>query len=161
MSGADETTGGSSLDVAANAAMTEPSRPDSEKGTHDKLLMFTVAAETGQIIKIEGIDGAGPPHELSEGERASLARESADATLETIIEQAFEAGIACVLGAAADEANAATTEQEAHLRSLLLQPLIQRSSARHLLQHDVMSRAILGTLIRQTSATHSGESGPV
>ncbi|HEX2943289.1 MAG TPA: hypothetical protein VHO91_19710 [Rhodopila sp.] len=159
MSEADDTTGGSGLEAAPDTAMTEPSRPNGEANMQDRLLMFTVAAGTGQIVKVESTDGGGPPHELSEAEKVSLAQESADATLEAIIERAFEAGIACVLGAAADEADTDATEDEAHLRALLLQPLIQRSAARRLLQPEIVSRAILATLIRQTSIPGNREGG--
>src|SRR5689334_20968150 len=59
---------------------------------------FTIDAKTGAIIQIEGIDASGTRHELSTDERISLARQNGRAKLEELLEQVFEAGIACVLG---------------------------------------------------------------
>ena len=96
-----------------SATDNEPSKPGAsdKKGSGSKssaqtskpvsdldLLTVTIHAKTGQIVKIEGVDSAGRHHELSDEEKTNLAREKSKATLEDIIEQAFEAGIACVLG---------------------------------------------------------------
>ena len=67
--------------------------------------------------------------------------------MEAIIEQAFEAGIASVLGDEGDEDDPMESEKDANLRHLLLRPLIENSSAKRLIRRDVLSRAILKTLI--------------
>ena len=117
------------------------------------LLTITVRAGTGQIVKIESVDDTGTRHELSDKEKATLATKKGRATLETILEQAFEAGIVCVLGDEVGEDDPAEAEEERDLRHFLLQPLIEDSAAAHLMQRDVLSRAILGTLIHYAASS--------
>ena len=119
----------------------------SEPLSHPDLLTVTIDTKTGQIIKIEGANGARTQHELSDEEKASLAKTTGRATLEAIIEEAFEAGIACGLGEEADEDEPVESEKDANLRHLLLRPLIENSAAKRLMRRDVLSRAILKTLI--------------
>lgn len=113
------------------------------------LLTFTIDAKTGEVVKFEGMDESGERHELSEEEKAHLAKEGGGDKLEAIVEQAFEAGIACVLGGG-DTAQAQESEQDAELRHLLLVPLIEHSMASRLMQGEVLNRAILGTLIQHS-----------
>src|SRR5271169_6227462 len=80
------------------------------------LLTVTIETKTGQIVKIEGVDAAGARHELSDEELARLAKERGKATLETVLEQAFEAGIASVLGDEGDEDEPQESEEDADLR---------------------------------------------
>ena len=119
----------------------------SEPPLHPDLLTVTIDANTGQIIKIEGANGNRAQHELSDAEKASLAKKMGRATLEAIIEEAFEAGVACGLGEGADEDEPVESEKDANLRHLLLRPLIENSAAKRLMRRDVLSRAILKTLI--------------
>ena len=119
----------------------------SEPPLHPDLLTVTIDANTGQIIKIEGANGNRAQHELSDAEKASLAKKMGRATLEAIIEEAFEAGIACGLGEGADEDEPVESEKDANLRHFLLRPLIENSAAKRLMRRDVLSRAILKTLI--------------
>jgi hypothetical protein len=120
------------------------------------LLTITLHAKTGQIVKIEGVNSTGVHRELSDEEKASLEQETGKATLEAIIEQAFEAGIACALGDEADEDDAPESEKDANLRRLLLRPLIEDSAAKRLIRRDVLSRAILKTLIHHATGPRSG-----
>jgi len=122
------------------------SGPKSSLADQD-LLTVTIHAKTGQIVKIERVNGPDAHHELTAEEKASLAKESGRATLEAIIEQAFEAGIAYVLGDEGDEDDPMESENDANLRHLLLRPLIENSAAKRLIRRDVLSRAILKTLI--------------
>jgi hypothetical protein len=109
-----------------------------------ELVAVTVDVANGRIVMIEGVDGAGARHELSEDERGRLASSQAKATLERVIEQAFQAGIDCVLGEEADETE---PPEDAELSRVLLRSLIERSEVKRLMQRDVLSRAIVGTLI--------------
>jgi hypothetical protein len=119
------------------------------------LLTVTIDANTGQIVKIERVNGPNAHHELTAEEKASLAKASGRATLEAIIEQAFEAGLAYGLGDEGDEDDSMESEKDANLRHLLLRPLIENSAAKRLIRRDVLSRAILKTLIN-----HAPGSGP-
>jgi hypothetical protein len=119
------------------------------------LVTVTLHAKTGQIVKIEGVNSNGVHHELSNEEKANLEKETGKATLEAIIEQAFEAGIACALGDGADEDDPLESEKDANLRRLLLLPLVESSAARHLMRRDFLSRAMLKTLIHHAAGSRS------
>jgi len=131
------------------SSMPKSSSPTSEPSPNADLLSITVNAKTGQIVKVESIDDAGIRRDLSDEMKADLAKERGEDTLEALLERAFEAGIACVLDGATAEDNG-LDEEEARLRHLLLRPLIRRSAAGRLIQRDVLARAILETMIRNT-----------
>ena len=123
------------------------------------LLTVTIHAKTGQIVKIEGVDSAGRHHELSDEEKTNLAREKSKATLEDIIEQAFEAGIACVLGDEDGKDDSPESANDADLRRLLLRPLIEDGAAERLMQRDLLNRAMLTTLIQNSTSSRPGPRG--
>ena len=151
--------------AATDNAQRKPKARD-KKGSGPKssladqdLLTVTIHAKTGQIVKIERVKGPDAHHELTAEEKASLAKEAGRATLETIIEQAFEAGIAYGLGEGGDEDDPMESEKDANLRHLLLRPLIENSAAKRLIQRDVLSRAILKTLIDHATGSRPGAGG--
>jgi hypothetical protein len=117
------------------------------------LFTFTIDA-SGKVVKFESIDSNGTRHELSDGEKASLAQNGID-NLEEALEVAFEAGIECVLGDEEEElADAEETREDAELRHSLLGPLMEHSPAKRFLRREVLNRAILGTLIQSAMETH-------
>jgi hypothetical protein len=132
-------------------ARNEPENTDmNESG--NRLLTFTIAAGTGEIVRCEGLDANGVRYELSEDEKAALASES-HLSLEEVLSRAFEAGMSCVLDDADAEApqnDPDEPEEDAELRRLLLMRLIERSAARHLFRRDVLGRVILETLIEHS-----------
>jgi hypothetical protein len=144
------------------AASKSPAAP--RKAAASSLVAFTLDPDTGEIVKVEGVDRAGKRHDLSAEERASLVA-GEPRTIETVLEQAFEAGIACVLGdeAADDEDDAGETEAEADgdadLRRLLLRPLMAHSPAKRLMERALLGHAILGTLIQQANGASAGADG--
>ena len=123
------------------------------------LLTVTLHAKTGQIVKIERVNGPDVHHELTAEERANLAKEAGSVTLEAIIEQAFEAGLAYGLGDEGDEDDPMESEKDANLRHLLLRPLIENSAAKRLMRRDVLSRAILKTLINHSTGSRPAARG--
>jgi hypothetical protein len=126
-----------------------------------RLFTFTIDASTGQVVKLEAEDASGARHELSDEEKASLAQAGTASDLEQFVERAFEAGIACVLGDGESGERAEEPADEAELRHMLLTPLLEHSPARRLMQREVLSRAILGTLIQHaTKAPTDTESSP-
>src|SRR3974377_1497003 len=89
------------------------------------LITITLDTDTGRIVKVEKVDSAGARRDLSDEDAASLTKGN-PLTLAGIIEQAFEAGIACVLG---DEPGQDETEEsadDAAFSRLLLMPLMER-----------------------------------
>jgi len=133
--------------------MTESGQPPGRRFT------FTIDADTAQVVKLETEDASGARHELSDEEKASLAHAGAAGDIEQFVERAFEAGIACVLGGSGPEERTEEAADEAELRHMLLTPLIECSPARHLMQREVLNRAILETLIQHaTKAPTAAES---
>jgi hypothetical protein len=115
------------------------------------LVALTVDASAGRIVKVEGVDAAGVRHDLTNDERARLGQIEVGATLQGIVEEAFEAGIACALGERTDESDASESEEDAELSRTLLRSLIKRSAAKRFLQREVLGRAIVDTLVRQVA----------
>jgi hypothetical protein len=120
------------------------------------LFAVTVEAGAGRILKIERVDGSGARHEISEEERGRLVRIQAKATLERLIEQAFEAGIDCVLGAG--EKQPPESNEDAELSRALLRSLIARSPARRLIEGDLLNQAIVGSLIEHAAGLRAATS---
>ena len=141
---------------AKKSSGAKSSPPAAEPVLHPDLLTFTIQARTGQIVKIESVDSTGAHHELSDEEKTNLAKEKSKATLEDMLEQAFEAGIACVLGDADGEDDQPESAKDTDLRRLLLRPLIEDGAAKHLMQRDILSRAMLTTLIQTATSSRSG-----
>jgi hypothetical protein len=127
------------------------SAPRSAKGgsgpkSPPKLITATIDAATGKIVDVR-----------SAGD-AQLSMKSGDETLEELFEEAFEAGIACVLGEDAGGGQAKDSKADAALRRQILRPMIQHSAARRLMRQGVLGRAIVGTLIRQAGANAAASS---
>jgi hypothetical protein len=120
----------------------------SELASDADLLTITIQAKTGQIVKIQSAEGSSGRNELSDQERADLLKKAGKDTLEALIEQAFEAGIACVLGDPIGRSEADESKEEADLRHLLLEPLIRQSPVQRLMQREVLSRAFLGSVVQ-------------
>jgi len=142
---------GKSGSSAKKGPGAKSSSPASEAAP--QLLTFTIQARTGQIVKIESVDSAGAHHELSDEEKTNLATGRSKATLEDMLEQAFEAGIACVLGDGDSKDDPPESAKDADVRRLLLRPLIEDGAAKRLMQRDILSLAMLTTLIQ--NATNS------
>ena len=131
-----------------------------ERPASPNLVSLTLDAATGRIVKIEGMDAAGARRELSEDQRTRLARTEVGATLQGVIEQAFEAGIAYVLGDRAGEEEPPESDDDAELSRMLLQSLIKRSAAERLMHREILSRAMVGTLIEQAAGFSAATSEP-
>ena len=125
--------------------------PAPEAQVITSLIAFTVDTETGRVTRLEGVSASGDRSELADEAKAALA-EKAKTNLQALVEQAFEAGVHCVLGSdEADDAEATDEESEddADLRRIILRSLIERSAAKRLIQREVLGKAIVGTLISQ------------
>jgi hypothetical protein len=134
-------------------AASQSQEPQAEPGSG--LISATIDAATGKIVEVLSLDGAGASEKLTTGRRATLSKQTGDATLEDLFGEAFEAGIACVLGdddLDAEEAEAGDTDEDVALRRQILRQMIERSTAQRLMQKDVLGRAIVRTLIQKAAA---------
>jgi hypothetical protein len=134
--------------------------PDPQTSSNGGLITATIEAATGKIIDVRSIDDAGKSSELTTDRRARLSEQIGEASLEDLFEEAFEAGIACVLGDGAEDAEPGESEDDVALRRQILRPMIENSAARRLLQKDVLGRAIIGTLIRKAAAGNADITAP-
>ena len=125
---------------AAAAAKT------SSSGAGD-LVVVTMQASTGSIVSVEIATPDGSRHPLTDRETQALVGEQP--TFATLVHDAFEAGIACILDdGGADEA-AGESEEDADLHDALLDALIERSAAKRLLRRETLRSAALSTIIRE------------
>ena len=111
---------------------------------------ITIDAESAEVVRIEGVDATGARHELNEEEKASLVKERRDERITELVQQAFEAGIASVLGAEEEEETTQESPEDAEFRRWLLAPLLERGALKHLTERAALNRAILGTLIEHS-----------
>lgn len=142
---------------ATHQKKTAPSETHESDASPRQLLAFTIDASTAHVVKLEGLDSAGGHRELTQAEMASLSKDIRRGTLTEALEQAFEAGIACALGDDSSHPRQPESAKEAELRHLLLELLIEDSTAKGLMQRDVIGRAVLGTLIDDVMMSHTGD----
>jgi hypothetical protein len=134
--------------------------PHSQPSPNAGLITATIEAATGKIVEVRSIDDAGASGELTADRRAKLSKQSGEATLEDLVEQAFEAGIACVLGDDAEGDEASESKEDVALRRQILRPMIANSAARRLMRQEVLGRAIVGTLIQKAAARGADAAAP-
>jgi hypothetical protein len=112
---------------------------------------ITIDAESAEVVRVEGVDATGARHELSAEEKASFMKERRDERVLALVEHAFEAGIASVLGVGdEEEENTQESPEDIEFRRELLAPLIERSGLGRLKERPALNRAILGTLIEHS-----------
>ena len=129
------------------AARMEEKVTGTEPFAH-RLLVFTLDAHTARIVTFETIDDGGDRRALSPEEQDSVAHEHTQCRIEQLIEQAFEAGIACALQEDPAEPQVEGADESDDDREL-----------RHLLQSEAPKRAIFGTLIQHAIEQARGTTG--
>jgi hypothetical protein len=138
----------SSNSPAAGAGKPPQTAAPPQPQTGASLISFTLEPASGKIREVEIVDPEGARHRLTRQERASFINVDDEPTLEGILEQTFEAGIACVLGSEDDDSP--ESAEDAALRRLLLKPMIEKSIAKRLMRREILGRAIVRTLIRDS-----------
>jgi hypothetical protein len=134
--------------VAAPPAAPKPVPAPAAAGGDD-LVVVTMKASTGSIVSIEVAAPDGSRHQISASETARLA--GARPTFASLVHDAFEAGIACVLDDGGGDEVAAESEEDVDLHDALLDALIERSTVKQLLSRETLSSAVFGTIIREAS----------
>jgi len=136
--------------------MAEPQRESERKGVtsfkggaeaigaadEDQQVLVTINTAMGGIVRVERVDKAGKRQEVTDEEWAKLAGEDEVEDMETALEEAFEAGIAVVLGDSQEEDEAYEDDEERALRRVLIGGLLRRSIRRRILQRILVSRLL-------------------
>jgi hypothetical protein len=145
----------SPADRPVSARRSRPSSRIPRKRKEEALVIVTLRASNGSIVKIEGMEPGGERHQMSAAEAAQLLGDRTKSTVEGLVHEAFEAGLACVLddrpNGASDEASGESQEYAA-LHDDLLDDLIEHSPAKRLLSRDVLHGAVLRTIISEAAA---------
>jgi hypothetical protein len=118
------------------------------------LFALTINADTGEVVKIEKVERTGSRRDLRDDDMAGFTG-SAVPTLNALLERAFEAGIACMLGVRAGRDEVEETAEEADLRRALLMPLMEGTLAKDALKPEVVGKAILASAIAQVTAART------
>jgi hypothetical protein len=137
------------------AAIAQPAAADSED-----LVVVTLKASTGSIVSVEMAAPDGSRHALTDSETQRLVGERP--TFASLVHDAFEAGIACVLdeGASGADERSGETEEDVDLHDALLDALIERSTAKRLLSNETLHSAVLGTIIHAASGNGKAPAPP-
>jgi hypothetical protein len=123
-------------------ATLKPGTESAGAAEEEQQLVVTINPAMARIVRIEKLDNAGKRHELAEEEWARLVGEDEVEEIESALEEAFEAGIAGVLGEEYEEDEAYENDEEKALRRILLGGLVRRSVRRRILQRLVLSRLL-------------------
>ena len=121
-------------------------------GRRDRTVGGDVQRRMGEIVKVEKVDKAGKRQELTEEECAKLAGQDEVEEIEAALEEAFEAGVAVVLGERTRRTRERRDDEERALRQLLIGGLLGRRPVRRRLRRLVVQRLLLRRLLRQGSA---------
>jgi hypothetical protein len=147
-------------EAQANASSPKASERVEERSKHGlgpsqpDLFALTISADTGEIVKLEKVEGSGTRRDLRDDDAVGLSDKAA-LTLDALVEQAFEAGIACMLGVQTESAEAEESDEEADLRRALLMPLMENTWAKDSLKREVLGKAILASAIAQIAAART------
>src|SRR5262245_47448531 len=80
--------------------------------SEEEQVMVTINTPMGRIVKVERIDKAGKRQELAEEDWAKLVGEDEVEEIEAVLEEAFETGVAAVLGEEYDDDEAYEDDEE-------------------------------------------------
>jgi hypothetical protein len=122
----------------SSGSRREPSRLASAEETEQLVVTVT----SGEIVKLERVDKAGKREEISDEETAKLAGEDEVEEIETGLEEAFEAGIAAVLGEDDEDGEEQALEQ-------LMMSGVVRPAVLHRLRRRFLRRLLLRRLLRR------------
>jgi hypothetical protein len=115
---------------------------DPAAGDDTEQIIFTMRAPRGEVVKVEKIDVGGNRHELSKEEIAGFVGKNEVSEIEDALDEAFEAGICCLLDPRSEVEERPETGDEVALRRELL-TLIIGAGVRRRLQRRIVQRLIL------------------
>jgi hypothetical protein len=117
---------------------------EADKTSEQEQLLVTIHAPTGKIVKAEKIGKAGKPQEVTEEEWTRFVGEDEVDEIETALEEAFDAGIAAMLGEEYEDEGAYEDDDEKALRRSLIAGLLSR---RHV-HRRILDRVLIARVLR-------------
>jgi hypothetical protein len=112
-------------------------------GSQEEELVVTINPGMGRIVRVERVDKTGKHHELSQQDCARLVGDDEVEEIETALDEAFEAGVAGVLGDEYQtEEEYEDDDEKAIRRFLISELLIPRSVRRRILHRLLLSRML-------------------
>jgi hypothetical protein len=112
-------------------------------------LVLTINAPMGKIVRVEKIDKAGKHQELAEEEWTKLVGDDDGEDIEVALEEAFEAGIAAVLGERYED-EGEDDEEKAVRRFLIHELLGPHPVQRRILQRVLVSRVLRRRILKRS-----------
>ena len=106
--------------------------------------MVTIRGPRGRIVKVERVDKGGKRQELAEEEWAKLVGRDEVEEIESALEEAFEAGVAAMLGEEYEDIEEYEDDEEGAFRQILIGRLLRRSVRRRILERLLLSRMLRG-----------------
>ena len=113
-------------------------------------IVFTLDTATGGVLKLEVVDATRGPRELTKAERTELARKF-HGGVEALLERAFEAGVAVLLDGDGAKEERDETDDEAGVRRILLEPLLEETFAARDARRASIRKAIVRSLIEDVA----------
>jgi hypothetical protein len=113
-------------------------------GSETEQVVLTINGPMGKIVKAEKIDKAGKRQELAEEEWVKFVGEDEVEDIEVALEEAFEAGLAAVLGEEYEDDDGYKDDDERALRRFLVRELLRR----HSVQRRILQRVLVCRLLR-------------
>jgi hypothetical protein len=111
-------------------------------------------APMGKVVRVEKIDKTAKRHELTEEEWTKLVGSDEVEEIEAALEEAFEAGIAAVLGEEYEGDEEYEDDEEKALRRVLIAGLLRRRSVQHRILQRLMVSRLLGGRLRKRLRHH-------
>jgi hypothetical protein len=110
-----------------------------------------VTMKMHKIVRVEKLDKSGKHHEVEPQEWAKLLDKDELNEIELALEEAFEAGIAAVLGEEYEDDDEYEDDEERSLRQSLIAGLLRRRPV----QRRILQRVVVSRLLRRQSAKRS------
>lgn len=119
-------------------------------------MVFTLDTTTGGVLKLEVVDAAHIPREITSAERLELARKF-HGDVDELLERAFEAGVAALLDGDRAKEERDETDDEASVRRILLEPLLEETFAARDARRASIRKAIILSLIEDVAAARGAD----
>jgi hypothetical protein len=117
------------------------------KGGPIEQLIFTLRTATGEVVRIERVDATGKRGDVPRDETVGLVGKRDLEEIETVLDEAFEAGIAGILDPGDDDEEPETSDEK-KLHKFLLRLIIGRAIRRRLCDRIMLRLIVARTLSR-------------